>query len=203
VKFAPVSKFADTSLFPEAPVSQHPTIDFRYLGFARDFPAKDALEYMLRRFIDLKRDQMLESELSEAIFEVGMALLEEVDDQEARPGTWPNRDIWLRFEFDLDDLTSMAAVAAKAGEDIDQFRIEMVEDCEWGDDEDEDAIASRWVSLKSCIIFSYTSAALTLRFSRSLLGGPVDCTCWVSYAEGDGDDLKMAARAMGWKPIPP
>jgi hypothetical protein len=179
-------------------VSQHPAIEFRYIGFARDFPARAALEHVLCSFIDAKRDKMQESDLSNAIYEVGIALLEETDDQEAEKGSYPNRDIWLRFEHDLNDLLCLSTDAVKSKDEINQFKIEMVEGGEWGDDEEDDAIPGRWASVKSYITFAYSSAALTLRFSRSMLGGQVDCTCWVQYAEGDGEDVKMAANAIGW-----
>ena len=88
-------------------MSEHEPLEFRYIGFAKDFPAKAALEYVLCRFIDIKRDAMLKSELSDAMVEAGLAVLEEFEDSEIESGTYPNRDIWFRFQYSHDDLVDL------------------------------------------------------------------------------------------------
>jgi hypothetical protein len=176
---------------------EHAPPEFRYIGFAQDFPAEAALEHVLCRFINIKRDAMAESELSEAIYETGIAILEEVDGEEPAADTYPNRDIWLRFQFSRDDLIELVEDKSAAA-DFDQFKIEYSGDAEWGDAEEIDE-GGRWVTVKSYIVFDYSSAALTVRFARSLLGGPIDCLCWVTYAEGDGDDVKRVAAVMGFQ----
>ncbi len=173
----------------------HAPPEFRYFGFAVDFPAKPALEYVLCHFINLKRDAMVKSAISDALVDVGLALLEQSDGATEIDGAYPNLDTWLRFNFSHADFVSRASDKALAAE-YPRFEILQLDDSEWGVD-DAGGIGSQWVCVKAPIVFDYSSAALTLRFTQDVIDQSVDCLCWVTYAEGDGDDVSAIAAALG------
>ena len=152
-----------------------------------------ALEHVLGRFIDAKRVDMDKRDYTEAVIEVGLAVLEEFDGDGGEVGDYPNRDTWLRFNYSRDDL--IALVGDMDRSDVGKFVIEQMGDSESGLGE-EDEIGTQWASVNAIIGFDYSSAALTLRFRQDIGGGPVDCTCWVRYAEGDGDDMQAIAAFL-------
>jgi len=199
----------------------HPPIEFRYFKIAEDFPARPALEFVLGHVIDAKRDAMAASSVSEAVFESALVLIDGMDDKQAAPGAYPHFDIWMRFAVSHDDYLAQVADKDAAG-DVVRFEIEQLEDAEHGivgdtGDDDEDAAGTPvgtpvepqpdcgedgdWrVFIKSVLMFHYSAASLALQFTQGPLGGPIKCTCWVCYAEGDGDDLVMAAGHLGYRP---
>ncbi len=191
----------------------HPPIEFRYFKIAEGFPAKPALEYVLTHFINAKRDAMAEASVSEAVFESSLVMIEELDGKEATHGTYPDYDVWMRFAFSHYDYLARATDRSAAGE-VPRFEIEQAEAAEHGivgegeddDGTDDDAAEPErgeegdwWVFVRSYLALHYSGAALALRFTQGPLGGPVYCTCWICYAEGDGADLGAAARGLGYR----
>ncbi len=179
---------------------EHPPPEFRYIGFAADFPAKGALEYVLCRFIDMKRDAMSTSVLSDATIEDIFAAVDAYDGKIPDQGVYPNRDIWMGFDYSRDDLIAMAADPGSIA-DLGKFQIQQSGDAESGTGEDSDD-GGHWVLIKTLMVLNYTAATLSLRFSQGALPDAIFCTCWVNYAEGDGGDLKTVAALLGLAPEP-
>jgi hypothetical protein len=171
----------------------HPPVEFRYLGFAKDFPAQKALEQILLTFIDLKRTDVSTCSYADALVEVADSALRELDSLPEPAAGWPSRDTWLRFEYSRDDL--LALVDGGSESDIGAVCIEQMDDSQGGVEEEEDG-GRDWFSLETVVSFDWSTAALTLRFSPDPENDLVDCLCWIRYAEGDGEDVKQVAALL-------
>lgn len=169
--------------------SAHPPVRFSYTGFARDFPAKNALEYVLGLLIDAKRNAMANASMDDAIIESGFAILDEADGTaEGRP--YPNRDIWLRFKVTAEGFPALVDAPVP-------LIVDPMDDAVWGQDSTE-GDGTNWVTVRSALTASYSSAAITFRFTQAPEGGPIACTCFVTYAEGDGEDIRDLAAHLGF-----
>jgi hypothetical protein len=171
----------------------HSRVEFRYLGFARDFPAQVFLEKILVTFIDQKRAEMSKCSYVEALVEVADSALRELDGLPEPAAGWPNMETWLRFNYSRDDLLALAKKGAAS--DVGAFYIEQSGDSQGGVEEQEDG-GRDWFTLETVVSFDWSTAALTLRFSPDADSGVIDCLCWVRYAEGDGDDVRRAAELL-------
>jgi hypothetical protein len=171
----------------------HPPIEFRYLGFAKDFPAQKFLEKILVTFIDLKRADMSKCSYVDALVEVADSALRELDALPEPAAGWPNRDTWLRFNYSRDDLLDLSETAT--GSEVGAFCIEQIGDSQGGVEEQEDG-GRDWFTIETVVSFDWSSAALTLRFSPDTDSDVIDCLCWVRYAEGDGEDIKRIAELL-------
>ncbi len=153
----------------------------RHLHWAKDFPARDAVEEVVLHFGRRKQRQMAEVDFTEAL---GKSLDLELDDadnpsiEEVRR-RFPKHAVWFTFDVRLEDLPAPAPV--------DAFYIELIE----SQFEGAEAQSS---TLEVGMHFGYDAFAILYHFIRE--PEAIFCECIVKYAEGDGDEVSALARHL-------
>ena len=153
----------------------------RHLHWAKDFPAREAVEEVALHFGRQKQRQMAEVDFVEALSESLDLELDDVDDPsiEGVRRRFPKHAVWFTFDVRLEDLPAPAPV--------DTFYIELIES-------EFEGVEAQSSTLEVGMHFGYDAFAIFYHFIRE--PEAIFCECIVKFAEGDGIEVSALARHL-------